>query len=413
MDDEERKRYELRRIVEELKKYQGYGTNLVSVYIPPDVDMADILNQLRQEYAISQNIKSKQVRKGVMAALDSLINRLKHFKRSPKNGLVAFAGEVMEAPGKTKFVVYVIEPPLPLNYSLYHCDTKFKVEPLEEALKERDVYGLLLIDRREATMGFLRGKHIEPVSHFDSLVPGKHHKGGQSSRRFERLIELAAHEFFKKVGDEASKIFMSEPNLKGIFIGGPGPTKQEFVNKGYLHVNLRDKVLGVFDTGYTDESGLRELVEKASEALQDLKIAQEKRLIQDLMKTILKPNSADLVVYGIKNVIEALKVGAVDKLLISEGLNKDIILYECPSCGHQEYEIVEREREVGIKRCPECGVDMKSERKDLVKYLLELADEMGTETVLISDKSEEGVMFLRTFGGVAGYLRFNYRRVQR
>ena len=65
------KRYELKRLIEELEKYQGYGTNLVSLYIPGNTDMADILNMLRQEYSISQNIKSKQVRKGVMAAIDA------------------------------------------------------------------------------------------------------------------------------------------------------------------------------------------------------------------------------------------------------------------------------------------------------------------------------------------------------
>jgi len=401
------KRYELKRLIEELEKYQGYGTNLVSLYIPGNTDMADILNMLRQEYSISQNIKSKQVRKGVMAAIDALIERLKHFKRSPPNGLAAFSGEVIVGPGKTDFVTFVIEPPEPLNFSIYHCDTKFMLDPLKELLKEKDVYGLITLDRKEAAIGILRGRRLDVIASFESRVPGKHRQGGQSSRRFERLIEQAAHEFFKKVADVAASAFLNEPNLRGIFIGGPGPTKEFFIKQECLHPNLRNKVLGVFDTGYSDEYGLRELIERISEAVEDLKISREKRIVNEFISTSLKPSTANKVTYGFKNVINALKSGAADKVLISEALRKDVVIHRCPSCGYEEIEIVDSDAEVPQKMCPHCNSPMEQKREDIVEYVGQLAEETGAEVIMISTDSDEGVMFYRTFGGLGAYLRYS------
>jgi len=90
---------------------------------------------------------------------------------------------------------YVFEPPETVQTYIYHCNNEFYLEPLQEILAEKDIYGLAVIDRKEATIAILRGKRIDIVKHLTSGVPGKHKAGGQSQRRFDRLIDLAAHEF--------------------------------------------------------------------------------------------------------------------------------------------------------------------------------------------------------------------------
>ncbi|MFQ6060912.1 MAG: peptide chain release factor aRF-1, partial [Thermoplasmata archaeon] len=150
-------------------------------------------------------------------------------------------------------VAYVIEPPEPISTFLYRCDSSFYTKPLREMLLEKDNYGLIVVDRREATIGMLRGRRIEVIRNMQSLVPSKHRMGGQSARRFERLIEIAAHEYFKKVADVANEAFLSEKNMKGILIGGPGATKDFFAEKDYLNHELKKKIIDTFDTGYTDE----------------------------------------------------------------------------------------------------------------------------------------------------------------
>ena len=271
-------------------------------------------------------------------------------------------------------------------------------------LGEKDVYGLLVIDRKEATIGFLRGSRVEVVKHLDSMVPSKHHQGGQSSRRFERLIELAVHEFFKKVGDKANEVFLAEPNLKGILVGGPGGTKDSFLQGDYLHHELKKKVIDVFDVGYTDEYGLHELVQKASETLKQLEVFHERQLLQRFFREIKKPDGG-LAIYGEREVREALERGAVDILLISEGLRKFMVTWRCPQCGKEIREVVKGE--VPEKMCPDCNVPMDVvEKKDLIEEYYDIAESYGTQVELISDESEEGKIFSKAFGGIAALLRY-------
>ncbi len=401
--DEDRKRYEFRRMLEELEKYQGRGTELISVYIPPKRPISDVIAYLRDEYGTSSNIKSKTTRKNVMSAIESIMSRLKYFKMPPPNGLVVFVGHVQKRGDQTEMVSHLMEPPEPVQSFLYRCDSKFYLDPLKDMLGEKDVYGLLVIDRKEATIGLLKGTRVIVVKHIESMVPSKHHQGGQSSRRFERLIEQAVHEFFKRVGDKANEVFLNE-KLEGILVGGPGSTKEFFVKGDYLHHELKKKIIDLFDTGYTDEYGLHELVNKASETLQQLELFKERKLLDRFFREIRKPDGG-LAVYGEKEVRDALERGAVDVLLISDGLRKYRVRWKCSQCGKEVVETIKGE--IPEKTCPECGSPMDIvDKKDLIEEYYEIAEENGTKVELISDESEEGKIFSTAFGGIAALLRY-------
>ena len=401
--EDARKIYEFKRMLEELEKLEGRGTELISVYIPPKRPISDVIAYLRDEYGTSSNIKSKTTRKNVMSAIESIMSRLKYFKMPPPNGLVVFVGHIAKRGDQTEMVSYVLEPPEPVQSFIYRCDSKFFLEPLKAMLGEKDVYGLIVIDRKEATIGFLKGTRVIPVKHIESMVPSKHHQGGQSSRRFERLIEQAVHEFFKRVGDKANEIFLNE-DIKGILVGGPGGTKEFFVNGDYLHHELKKKIIDLFDTGYTDEYGLHELVNKASQTLQQLELFHERKLLNRFLKEIRKPDGG-LAIYGEKEVREALERGAVDTLLISDGLRKYRVKWRCPQCGKEIVETVKGN--IPEKRCPDCNVPMEVvEKKDLIEEYYDLAEENGTKVELISDESEEGKIFSTAFGGIAAILRY-------
>ncbi|RLI78555.1 peptide chain release factor 1 [Archaeoglobales archaeon] len=396
-------KYEFRRKLEELEKYKGRGTELITLYIPPDKNIADISNQLRSELSQASNIKSKQTRTNVMAGLEAILQRLKYYKKPPEHGMVIISG-VVDFNGKQKHITEIIEPPEPVPLYKYHCNSTFYLEPLKEMLVEKKVYGLIVIDRREATIGLLRGKRIEVLSYTSSMVPGKHRQGGQSSVRFERLRQIAIHEFYKKVGEKASEALLPhKENLVGILIGGPSPTKEEFYEGEYLHHELQKKVIGLFDVSYTDESGLFELVEKAQDVLQELDIMREKRLMNRFLREIAKDG---LAAYGEEEIRRYLSLGAVDTLLLSEDLRYERVKYRCPVCG-KEVEITVRE---GIEKPPMCekdGIQMEEiERKDIILELSDLAEKMGTNVEFLSTESEEGSMLYNAFGGIAAILRF-------
>ncbi len=396
-------KYEFRRKLEELEKYKGRGTELITLYIPPDKNLADVASQLRNELSQAQNIKSKQTRTHVMAGLEAILQRLKYFRKPPENGMVIISGVIDLGGGKEKHITDIIEPPEPVPLYKYHCDSTFYLEPLKEMLVEKKVYGLIVLDRREATVGILRGKRIEALAYATSNVPGKHRQGGQSSVRFERLREIAIHEFYKRVGEKASEALLQyKDDLMGVLIGGPSPTKEEFYEGNYLHHEIQKKVIGLFDVSYTDESGLYELVEKASDALQELDIMREKKIMNRFLKEVVKDGAA---AYG-EEVRKYLSMGAVDTLLISEDLRYERVRYRCPVCG-EEREVTVKENTGREMVCEKDGVKMEEvERKDVILELAELAEASGSKVEFISSDSEEGAMLKNAFGGIAAILRF-------
>jgi len=398
-------KYKFRRALEQIEEAAGRGTELVSVYIPPDRPVFEVTNYLRAELSQSSNIKSASTRKHVTQAIESAMQRLKAYKMPPPNGLVIFTGHKQIGADQTEMVTFVLEPPEPVASFLYRCDSKFYTEPLHEMLAEKDVYGLVVLDWSEATIGVLRGKRIEVIKNLQSQVPSKHRMGGQSARRFERGHDIAVHEWYKKIGDLLTEAFLTRPEIKGIIIGGPGYSKEEFANGEYVHHELKKRILPTFlDTGYTDEYGLRELVEKSREILSGLDLMREKSLVQRLMEEIRKADGG-LAAYGEDQVRNALRLGAVDTLLISEGLRKVRLKLRCANGDWEGEKTVDDAGE--LPTCPKDGGSLTVlENRELIEDLTSIAGQMGTNVELISKDSEEGQLLLRAFGGIAAILRF-------
>ena len=109
------------------------------------------------------------------------------------------------------------------------------------------------------------------MTNMQSMVPTKHSKGGQSARRFERITEDIADKWFIKIGEVATEIFLPEflkGALKGVIIGGPGPTKEYWLENEYMHHELHKHIVGQpVATGYPDEYGIRDIVSNAAPLL--------------------------------------------------------------------------------------------------------------------------------------------------
>jgi peptide chain release factor subunit 1 len=409
--DSQLARYSFQRKLGEIAAVRGRATELISLYVPPGKQISDVMGYLRNEYAQSSNIKSRTTRKNVMWAIESLMGRVRGFKEPPERGVAFFVGNKAIGADRSETVTFIVEPPEPLNTYLYRCDSTFYLDPLLSMVHEPDLWGLIVMDRAEVTLGFLRGKRVEALRNRQSQVPSKHGRGGQSAHRFERMIEHAAHEFFVKVAEMSAEMFLPKKDqLRGILLGGPGATKEFFYKEGFLHYELQQKVvLPLFDVGYTDEHGLKELVERATQTLHGLEVTEEKRLIQRLLAEIRKAETG-LAAYGERDVARALELGAVDTLLVSDGLRRQLVGLKCESCGAvSSVSLSDEELDaLPTRPCPSCRATALSEtsREDYVESLFRRAGEASGTARLISTESEEGEMLARAFGGVAAILRY-------
>lgn len=494
-----KKKYKLKHFISDLKKIRGRHTELVSVYVPEGAEIVKIIQQLEQEQGTASNIKDKKTKTHVIESLERLIRHLRLYKKTPENGLAAFAGNISESESKTDIEVFSIEPPLPIKTRIYRCDQTFLLDILEEQLEHTDVFGLIAMDKREATIGLLQGSSIRILANMTSGVPGKYKTGGQcqipgtlveinksqakiknikpgdllksydfknkkfvlsecidkwkvkkdkiykivtennltnecskdhlfftnkneekaaeklttedslltyknseitiskiksieiinklmemidisvknknfiangivvhnSAMRFARLREEAAHEFYKRIASTANKEFLTNKKLKGLLIGGPGPTKNEFIDGDYLNNEVKKKILGVSDITYTDEFGVQDLVEKSKEFISEQAITKEKEILTKFLEMLGRERGK--VVYGEKETVEALDKGVVETLIISEDIDEI-----------------------------------------LAEQLEEKSSKYGSNTEIVSTETQEGKQF-RTLGGVGAILRYAIR----
>jgi len=447
--------YELRELIEELEKIRGRHTELVTVLIPAGANIYTIADQIAAEQSTADNIKSKTVRKNVTDALEMVGRELKKYRQTLPNGLAIFCGNVSDKEGEQNLKLWIIEPPQPLKTRMYRCDQVFIIEPLKEMFEAEEVYGLVVMDKREATIGLLEGKQIKVLRKMTSGIPGKYKTGGQclspdtlietnngikkiidlkigeeikaldiannkiiftkcinkwenkkseyliiitknnklecssdhllfiadenrliemsaglilkgapllnnsrkresiikiskikkeaelidikteeenffannllvhnSAARFERIRDGLAKEFYRKIADCMKDFFFSLPRLKGILIGGPIPSKEEFLADGQLNNTLKDKIIATKDLGNTDESGLEDLVKLSQDELSKQEIIKEQKILEKFFQRLGKE---DKVAYKKEDVDKALKYGAVQTLILSNKLHKSVI----------------------------------------------------------------------------------------
>ena len=111
--------------------------------------------------------------------------------------------------------------------------------------------------------------------------------------------------------------------------------------------------------------------------------------------------------YGEMMVRDALEQGAVDRLLVSEGLRKSRILLKCGQCANEWNVTLGRTEEL-----PNCHACKSSDIEEL--HSESLIDEFSTLSAksnssisFISSDTEEGSQLLQGFGGMAALLRYS------
>lgn len=356
---------ELAELLEKLEGFRGRQTELITVYVPAGYDVNSVQRQLEAEKSTAKNIKSTSTRKNVGDALDKIVRFLKDFKKTPENGLAVFCGNVSPHEGDQDLQLWSVEPPQPLKVRIYRCDKEFVLEALRDMVEVSEVFGLLVMDRKDATVGMLEGKRIEVIQKMTSGIPSKVRAGGQSSQRFHRITEGLTKDFYKRIAVEMKTAFYENKKLKGILVGGPIPTKDEFLDNEYLPKPLQERVIGRIDLGDTTENGLKELVERSQDILADQEIIHEKNILDKYFQQL--GEKRDLSTLKLEETKIALERGAVETLILS-----------------------------------------KTQSKDVIKELSKIAKSTGSDIELVSIDTEEGEQF-ENLGGVGAILRFRYK----
>ncbi len=277
--------------------------DVITLYIKPDTSMQSVLDLLKKEESIINNIKSRVTRQGIQEAFQRLKTFLETLPPS-KQGYIICA-----TPNKLVYIDDIL-----VNIDKYYCGGEFYAAPLEETLTARlNPVGILTLDTKEATIAYI-GKSMEILKHMTSGIAGKHGRGGQSEQRFTRKRQEEIKHFFKRIG-EACSIFVKAYPITELIVSGCGKTKDRFLKQKYLDYRLQEKVSIVLDTQYTGENGIRETLQKALPRLERNAFAQEVKEVEDFFNILGK--QFDRVVYGeeeiTKNIHQITKLIKIEE----------------------------------------------------------------------------------------------------
>jgi peptide chain release factor subunit 1 len=404
------KQHKLRKRIAWLSEKEGRGMEFISLYIPREKSIDEIVAILKKE-SDSAVVKSEGVRDRLQDAVKHVIQHLKLKKEIPENGLAIFAGTfVTNNPESEVLDIEELVPPEPITTYLCKVDDHFHLEPLREMLRDQRIVGLVAMDSKESSFGILNGERFELIENITSGIPGKSGKGGQSQRRYERERDMELTYFFHRVAEHATKAFLENHKITALIVGGPGPTKDDFLKGDYLHYELKNLLLSIVDTQSAGRAGVREVLDKSSEALKNMCAPEQKRTVQRLMAELGKQDG--LAISGLDSVLDALKNGEVEVALVTDSTDMIETVVMCKRCELSRAKIVNKEKKVQTVQemvsspCEKCdAVEYEVEEKDIIDVLEDVASQTDARVEVISPESEEKAK-LTGLGGFAALLRY-------
>lgn len=237
---------------------------------------------------------------------------------------------------------------------------KFHEERLERAaMKSKPKVIVVTLDDQEAFIHIIKDYEVEEVFSINSNMPGKY---------VENLDRSALRaKYFSAIEEELLRTVKGEPF--SVVLAGPGFTKNELAK--YLKERHRTLNISEESTSSIGEPGVREVLKRGaiSKILKDTSMVRDSELIDEMLMRLSR--TPQLVAYGFPEVKKAIDSGAVESVLISEKLMKNL----------------------------------QFEQKREIENLCKCAEKYGGRIFFVGGEHEKGRQ-LFNMGGIAALLRF-------
>jgi len=259
-----------------------------------------------------------------------------------------------------------------------------------------------VVDGSSASYHTLSGNSRKTLLKLEVSLPKKHGRGGQSKNRFARIREEKIGWYISKVCSLAIKHFIdpatSLPNVDGIILAGSAQLKDDVNEK--LDQRLSRIVIGVVDIQYGGESGFNQAINLSQSKLSNLKLVNEQKLLSAFFEEIARDGNYCI---GIDDSMYALTSGLVDKFILWPGITH--LRIEMVSVADPEKNKIVYYKPDDPKLCEYTDWKIISS-VPLVDWILENYKNFGAVVEIVSDQTDVGSQFVKGFGGLGGFLRY-------
>jgi len=181
------------------------------------------------------------------------------------------------------------------------------LQRIDEAVKQRDqvILTFVSLDEETATIAILRQSGVQWIADIDSKRSGKMYESKDTE-----------NDYF---GEILSVVKTNAKEDSTIIIVGSGFTKEHFIKHAREKESLLFKKSLVHGTGTAGMNGVNEAIKTGvvKQITKENRVVFETELVEKLFEEIRKN---DLAAYGEKEVTDALKSGAVERLLLTDVL---------------------------------------------------------------------------------------------
>ena len=284
-----------------LHKIKQVNADCISVYYPygKGNETVSLLNETKR------NVHLEKIEKKIEKRIIDLRKNPKSVGKFTKTFCIF--GWIKD--GKINIQEIGISKKLPY---IYMASKKPYTKPFQDILKTNYDVLLITLDQKSAKLQKFRGNDIIKESKISINLHGRHKKGGQSQGRFLRARQTKIHVFFKKV---ANKVSCMGSNSELILLGGPGNAKTEFFDE--LDSGLIKKCR--FVEGLSISTSISDIHRKIIHHLYQ----HRKKHVIEIIKKYEELVKENLTAKRNDIIYKALKIGAVDSLIVSSEYHTD------------------------------------------------------------------------------------------
>lgn len=256
----------------------------------------------------------------------------------------------------------------------------------------------------------LQGNTRTVLHRFTVDLPKKHGRGGQSALRFARLRLEKRHNYVRKCAELAVQFFISDNkcNVAGLILAGSADFKQDLLQSELFDPRLVKAVIKTVDVSYGMDPGFNQAIELSAESLTNVKLIQEKKLLQRYFDEISQDTGK--YCFMVQDTLHALELSAVETVIVWENLSVNRVIVKNPTTGEEKTYNLTLEQEKSnesLFKDPTTGTQLEIvDRIALVEWLANNYKEFGATIEFVTDRSQEGSQFCKGFGGIGGILRW-------
>ncbi len=293
-------------LLRELARLADSERNILSVYLTLEQGWDNVKRFIEQE---SRKVLPL-LEPGEKEYFETSISLLEEYLKDKKE-------QGFKGPGLAFFVdlgtdymkgVELTVPPDPV----LAVDREAIIHPLALQYDEYEPIGVIMIDAHCTRVLIVAGRVVDDMERFCKKIHHLSKVGGWSQMRYQRRRLKQVKHFAKDVVEKADAIF-SDAGVKRILIAGRDRMVTALENE--LGQKWKDRV--ITKLRWDLDAADKDFLKKISPILEQAERDEEKELLQKLVKEI---RGGGLGIAGIEETREALAIGQVDTLIISNSL---------------------------------------------------------------------------------------------